>query len=144
MLSQNVAFSGTVPPHEDDEWAPGHALALSLRERLVAASWDVSEVDVWRGSGWCAECRSGEERLQLALAAAASPEWIIQMVPTYVPGWFGRTRGRAASASPATCYALALAVHAALVEDGRYSTFRWCWDDDPWSGITTQEPTPPA
>lgn len=143
MLSQNVAFAGTAPAHEDDEWAPGHALVLSLRERLLADGWVVSEPDAWRGSGWCVECRSKQQELQVVLASGAGSEWMIQIVPRYVPGWLGRFRGKTSSANPASCYALARAVHSALASVGSYSSFRWCWDADPWSSNTTGEPSPP-
>jgi hypothetical protein len=144
VLSQNVAFAGLGPAHEDDGWAPGHALALSLREELSARGWAVSEPDAWRGSGWYVECRSKQQELQVSLASAAGSEWMIQIAPLYIPGWLGRFRGKTESASPASCYALAQAVHAALASVGSYSSFRWCWDGDPWSGTTTGEPSPPS
>jgi hypothetical protein len=144
VLSQNVAFTGPAPAHPDDGWAPGHALVLSLRERLLGDGWAVTEPDAWRGSGWCLACRRNEQELQVVLASALGLEWMIQIVPTYVPGWLGRLRGKTSSASPASCYALARAVHSALASAGWYSSFRWCWDENPCSADTTKEPSPPA
>ena len=83
MISQNVAFAGIAPAHEDDGFAPGHALALSLRGQLLAKGWVVSEPDAWGGSGWSVECRSKQQELQVSLASAAGSEWMIQIAPLY-------------------------------------------------------------
>lgn len=142
MLSQNVAFAGAAPVHADDEWAPGHGLAIALREQLQRQGWTVSEPDVEEGC-WLIACGKDRDQLELALATAGA-EWMIQLRPAQVPGWLGRLRGKAASASPASCHALAAAVHAALTASA-FSSFRWCWDADPFTGNTTGEPSaPPA
>jgi len=144
MLSQNVAVVGKAPPHDDDEFAPGHGLAEILRARLLGDGWLVSEPDAWRGSGWSLGCKSEGQELEIALVAASDSEWILQIVPIYVPGWVGRLQGKGTSATPTACYTLARSVHSALVSLGGWSQFRWCWDADPWSSPTTAEPTPPA
>jgi hypothetical protein len=143
MQTQNVAFVGTSLADESDEGVPGRGLALALRERLATTDWSVEEPDLWRGSGWSMTCRFQGEELDLALAAGAESEWTMQIAASQSPGWIGRLRGKPASASPESCYALARAVHAALVSLGTCSSVRWCWDADPWSSETTAEPSPP-
>lgn len=140
-VSQNVAFAGTAPAHEDDSWAPGHGLMIELRDKLMASGWEVSEPDVWRGSGWSLTCRAGGEELSISLAAATPPEWMLQAAPAYVPGLVGKLRGKAPSASPESCYSLARAIDAALTAGG-FTSLRWCWDDDPWRAVTTDHPSP--
>jgi hypothetical protein len=140
VLSQNAAFRGIAPPHEYDDWAPGHATIEELREQLVREGWGVSAVEAWRGSGWSLTCSSAGDDLEIYFAGTP-PEWVLQIAPTKIPSSRDRSKGKPASATPAACYALARAVHAALLAQQRWSDFHWCWDDDPSSDRTTEVPT---
>lgn len=144
MVSQNAAFSGAAAPHEDDTWAPGHSLALLIRDRLTADGWEVSEPEAWRGSGWFVECRSRGERLDVSLTATADSGWILQIAPSDIPSWLGRLRGKVASATPGATHALARAVHVVIASQGDYSGLRWCWDGDPRGASATLEPPAPV
>ena len=128
--------------HEDDAWSSGHGLVIALRERLQSEGWEVTAPDAWDG-GWFVECRADGQALEVKLAQAAGGEWIVQILPVHAPGWLGRLRGKTASASPASCHAVARIVHAALASAGSYSKLRWCWDADPFGDPTTAEPIPP-
>ena len=143
MISQNVAFAGEEPPHDDDDWALGHSLVIRLRDALVAGGWEVSEPDGWRGSGWSLDCSLAGETLVIRLGSANGGEWMLQIVPRELPGWLGKRWGKVPSATPNRCYDLATAVHRCLTEQ-RFSSFRWCWDGDPWSSETTRKPSTPT
>jgi hypothetical protein len=144
LFSQNVIFTGRSPPHEDDSWAPGFPIAVALRDGIVIEGWAVSEVDVWRGSGWSFECSSSSQRLDVCLASLGENEWMLQVAPTVVPGWIGRLRGKLPSGTPDTCYLLACVVHRVLASDPRFSGMRWRDGGYPDPRLSTPEPLPPG
>lgn len=141
VCSQNVAFSGKAPTHEDDGWAPGYPITQLLSQHLRAQRWQVSEVEAWRGGGWSFTCKAAGEEVDVHLAGGSESRWMLQITPTYCPGWIGTLMRKLPSATADTCYSLAQSIHSALSSAGAYSDFRWRWNGDPYGDVATQEPT---
>jgi hypothetical protein len=139
--SQNVAFRG--PPIGDTPLdAPlGEQTARELALSLRHTGWTTTHVDLWRDAGWWFACTRDDDALDLMLVATLRDEWIAQIAPRFVPGFFGRLRGQKASASPEAMHDLAVQAHAALVALG-YLDLRWCWDRPPGAGAASTPPTP--
>jgi hypothetical protein len=142
MLSQNVTFAGLVADDSEFDHPPGMALAHQLHAALAKRSWTVGEIDNWRDTGWEIPCERNDARLVVVIMAADSESWVGQIHPTDVPGLIGRALGHRPSATDADVFALAVDVHAILVEGGFQQT-RWSWDSLREDGDVGPPPAPP-
>jgi hypothetical protein len=138
--SQNLRFAATVPADAEFDHPPGATLMRRLSAELSTAGWRTNEVDNWRDSGWSVLCSRGPGQLQLALSQIQNGEWMLQVVPHRVPGFFGGLVGSKPSATPAEVYELALAVHRALSVAGFLDSPRWRRDGFPDDEHSTPEP----
>jgi hypothetical protein len=138
--SQHASFKGA-PLGDTPLDAPlGQETARQLAAGLGEAGWTTSDVDLWRDTGWSFTCVRGTEQLELGLAATLRDEWVAQIAPSFMPGWFGRVfRGKKPSASAQAMHALALDAHNALTAMG-FSELRWSWDRPP----AAEQPSQPA
>ncbi len=139
-LSQNARFSVDIISDQTIEHPLGGSIARMLMAGLATRGWEVSDVDNWRDSGWSFTCGRRTLNLQVVLAGTVdSSEWLVQIVPTFVPGVLGRLFGRRASASTALIFAVAQDVHSILLEEGGRD-FKWCWDGYPEEETSTPQP----
>ncbi|MGE3804318.1 MAG: hypothetical protein AB7K24_06565 [Gemmataceae bacterium] len=139
-LSQNVRFiSSAEPPPEEPP--PGEFLAWFLKEDLSKRGWEVSAPYNWRDRGWCLKCCQPPCALDVIIVQmVAGPEWLVQICPRHVPGWFERVFLRSTmSATHEEVHAAARDVHRVLSARG-FADFRWCWNADPAHGSNTAEP----
>jgi hypothetical protein len=141
-ISQNLQFTGDVPPADELDPPRGEVLARALERQARQEGWEVTECDNWRDCGWFFECRQGEAELQVSLAECGPHEWMLQVAPGRVPGMFGRWFGRKSSAGHADVLRLARMVHAAISSDPRCSHLRWLWNGPPDKRKWTSEPVP--
>ena len=72
-----------------------------LSAELSTAGWLTNEMNNWRDCGWSNLCSRGAGQLQIALSHIHNEEWMIQVVPHRVPGFFGGLVGGKPSATPA-------------------------------------------
>lgn len=138
--SQNLRFAATVPPDTEFDHPPGAALMRRLSAELSMGGWRTDEMDNWRDCGWSVACSRGSCQLQVALSQIQNGEWMLQVSPHRVSGFFAGLVGSKPSASPADVYELALAVHRALSVDGFLASPRWRWDGFPDDEHSTPEP----
>src|SRR5262245_39768067 len=141
-LSQNLRFTGDVPPADELDHPRGEVLARALEGRVRGEGWEVAEFDNWRDAGWSFACSLGEAELQVVLAEWEPHEWILQIAPRRVPGLLGRLCGRRPSADHPDVLRLARVLHVAIRADLRYSRLRWLWNGSPDKGKSTPEPVP--
>ena len=110
-----------------------------LSAELGIAGWRTNEMDNWRDCGWSVLCSRGAGQLQVALSQIHNDEWMLQVVPQRVPGFFGGLVGSNPSATPAGVYELAVSVHRALSVAGCLGSSRWRWDGFPDDEHSTPE-----
>ena len=138
--SLNVRFSGAAPGEVEDEHPFGEGLAQLIASRLSQQGWTTTAPEDWRDAGSSFECRRNGAELQVVLAALEKrTEWMLQIAPLR-GGRLLSLLGRRPSATPLECLELARAIHADLVEDGRYTGLQWRWDGMPKLGKSTPEP----
>ena len=111
-----------------------------LSAELSSMGWPTDEMENWRDCGWSVSCSRGFGQLQVVLSQIQNGEWMLQIAPQRVPGFFGGLIGGKPSATPAEVYELALSVHRALSAGGSLSSPRWRWDGFPDDEHSTPEP----
>jgi hypothetical protein len=142
-ISQNARFVGEAAPDAEFEHPPGASIARLLQDALAKRGWQVSDIDIWRDSGWSITCSRPASKLELVIAQmAVGEEWLLQIAPSYVPGLFGWLFGKPASALPDDIQAVAKDAFTALSDCGRFGRFTWCWDGFPDETNSTPGPAP--
>ena len=139
--SQNLRFAATVPSDAEFDHPPGATLMRRLSAQLSKVGWHTDEMGNWRDCGWSISCTRGSSQLEVILTQVQNGEWLLQIVPHRVPGFFGRLVGKKASAIPAEIYELSVFVHRALSLAGFLASSRWRWNEFPDDEHSTPEPT---
>jgi hypothetical protein len=111
-----------------------------LSTQLSTGGWRTGEMDNWRDCGWSIACSHSSGQLQIVLSQIQDGEWMLQIAPHRVPGFFGGLVGSKPSATPAEVYELAIAVHRALSVAGFLDSPRWRWNGFPDEEHSTPEP----
>jgi hypothetical protein len=106
---------------------------------LQAAGWDIIAIDSGRDCGWSITCRCRAAEVEIAIAEVQPSEWMLQIAPTFVPGFLSRLRGRKPSAGRKDVLELATHVHEFLEDE--FEAQRWCWNGCPDDGRSTPAPT---
>lgn len=142
--SQNVRFSGKTAKDEQSEDRMTASIAQTLKAGLQDSGWTVSEPEDWRDGGWLLICWNLAAKLDIVFAKMApGADWMLQIAPTYYPGFLSSLLGRTASASREDTFGLAKNVHSILVALEDLKDFRWCWDGLPTNEDSSPEPNPP-
>lgn len=141
-FSHNVLFTAECVETDEDFFAPGKPMMREIVEAMQAAGWETSEIDGWRGSGWCVVCQRETVEVEAVLVDVPDGQWFMQICAAYIPGWYGRWKGREPSATRADCYAVARVLH--LLLSGRAATRieGWCRDGFPGEGDDESTPEP--
>ena len=142
-LSLNARFEGDAPADPDDPHPPGAGIARAIEESLRTQGFSVDPFDNWRDAGWVIGYRSGQDALDVALAATGPGQWMLQVAPREVPGLLGSLFRRRRPDRAQAIYDLARAVDAALAESGLGGA-AWRWDGPPRVGDPRVPPPVPA
>ncbi len=140
-ISQNCLFASIGRAPASDE--PGGRDLVETVGRSLAAGWEVSEPDLWRGCGWMLTVRRQNACLEVVVSEVEPEMWLLQVAPQYSPSFIGRLMGRRPSALPRECFLGAVDVANALDGIGVERQL-WCWDGLPNEETGVARPTPPS
>ncbi|WP_146115470.1 MULTISPECIES: hypothetical protein [Pirellulaceae] len=143
-ISQNTTFAGPEAESKGQR-IRGRSIARLLAADFRETGLEVSELECWRDAGWIFTVRSDTSTLEVIVLADHVDEsrWILQISPSYRPGFLTRWFGRTASATPQKVFQAAVRCHETLATHG-YLEFQWCWDDFAQGEQCSPEPPRPA
>lgn len=126
-MSQNVVFEGELL---NDSEPKGLEIAQILVNHLSDDKFKTSSVENWRDCGWEFKYYSLNVSLTIRIASIDLNQWLLQIIPSQIPGLISRTLGKKATAEGTDVYELSKKVHNGLNNCG-FRLFQWSWDDDP-------------
>ncbi|MCA9116657.1 MAG: hypothetical protein KDA79_16365 [Planctomycetaceae bacterium] len=141
-FSHNVLFTAECVETDEFPHPRGEPLMREIVEATRAAGWETTEIDDWRDAGFCAVCRRAAVEVEVILANIPDGRWFMQICAAYIPGWYGRWKGREPSATRADCYAVARVLHSLLSRRAATRIEGWCRDGFPGEGDDESTPEP--
>lgn len=142
-ISQNLKFTGEAPIDTEFDYPFGASIMRKLESELLLDAWELSSFDNWRDCGWFVLCQKGDAKMEVVLGAVEDFEWLLQISPSYKPGFIGRLLKKSNSASEQDILGLSIAIHKIISSERFYDKLMWCWDDYPEEGSSSLTPQAP-